>query len=335
MKGTNGQLPKLRPDLRLYLFHGADDAGATDLARRLISSLGDAERVDVDGAMLKKEPGRLADEAASLSLFGDARVIRAAPIGEESLEALTLLLEADRGGSPVIAVAPTVKATAKIVKLALEHPSALSIACYQPTLAEAERLVGTMLAEQGLRPTPGLAQTIADAGGGDRAVMAREVEKLALYLDAAPDRPHEATGADLDAIGADLGEAEQQAAVEALIDGRVAELGAALTRLDEGGASAIPWLRAINRRLVMLAEMRTAVDRGEPVDAVMKRNRIFYKEEANTRRHLARWSAPRLATAIAHLREAERAVMSSANAGSVLAERATVSLARAIAADRR
>ena len=327
MKGANGQLPKLRPDLRLYLFHGADEAGAADLARRLALTLPDAEHVDLDGATLRKNPGRLADEAASPSLFGDARLIRAAPIGEESLDALALLLDADRGGSPVVAVAPGVKASARIVKLATDSPRAVAIACYEPSPADLERLTAAMLADHGLRAASGLARRIAEAGSGDRAVIAREVEKLALFLDAAAERPHDATLADLDAIGADFGEAEQAAAVDALIEGRPDTLGAGLARLDEGGASPIPWLRALQRRLIALGDMRIAIDRGEPVADVMKRNRVFWRETDRVARNLRRWSPAMIATALARVRAAELGAVAPGNPGAVAAEHAAVDLA--------
>lgn len=330
MKGANGQLPKPRADVRFYLFHGPDESGANDLARRLISALGEAERVDLDGTTLRKEAGRLADEAASVSLFGDGRVIRAAPIGEESVDAVTLLLAAKRSGAPVVAIAPAVRTTSKLVKLANDHPRALTIACYVPTGADADRLVTAMLAEHGLRAEPGVAHRLADAGGGDRAVIAREVEKLALYLDTAPDRPHDLSAADLAAVAADLGETELSVAVSALVEGHAGVLGAALAQLDEGGGSAIPWLRALQRRLIALAEMRSNVDRGESVDKVMKANRVHFREEATTARALRRWTPAMLNDALARLRVAERATMARDNAGAVLAERVAVGLAQRV-----
>jgi DNA polymerase-3 subunit delta len=111
-----GALAKPGSDIRLYLLHGPDEAGASDLARVLAKAMGaDAERVDLDGSTLKGDPGRLTDEAASLSLFAGARFVRVASAGEESLEAFTNLLAAERVGNPVVAIAPTVKSTAKIV----------------------------------------------------------------------------------------------------------------------------------------------------------------------------------------------------------------------------
>jgi DNA polymerase-3 subunit delta len=333
VKANAGQirtaLGRPSPDIRLYLLHGPDEAGASDLARVLAKAVGaDAERVDLDGATLRGDPARLADEAASLSLFGGARFIRVSPVGEEAFEALAALLSADRAGNPVVAIAPTVKATGKIVKLAIDSPHAMAHACYVPTGADAEKLVAAMARDHGLRPVGHAARRIADGTGGDRSVMLREIEKLALYLDADTDRPRELDDAAIDAVGADLGEPEMTEAVAALIDGRADALGGELLRLDAGGTSPIPWLRALARRLLALSDMRAEIDRGETPEAVMKRHRVFFREEAATARALRRWTPTMLAAALSRVRKAERAIMAPGNAGSVLAESAIVGLAR-------
>ncbi len=336
MKANAGQirtaLAKPGADIRLYLLHGPDEAGASDLARVLGKAMGaDAERVDLDGSTLKSDPARLVDEAAGMSLFAPARYVRIATVGEESLDALTALLQAERAGNPVVAIAPSVKTSAKIVKLAIDSPRAMAFACYAPTAQDAERLAATIAGEHGLRPASGVARRLADTTGGDRAVMAREIEKLALYLDAAPDRPHDLDHDALDHVGADLGDAETTHAIDAIIEGRVADLGSELAKLDEAGTSPIPWLRQLVRRLVTLAEMRGEIDRGESADVVMKRHRVFYKEEAQTARSLRRWSPVMIAAAIARVRAAERAVMAPGNAGSVLAEASVTTIAQGIA----
>lgn len=323
------------PDIRLYLLHGPDEAGAQAMVQRLAGTMGaDAERIDLDAATLKNDPARLADEAAALSLFGGARFIRAAPIGDESAEALTTLLAAERAGNPVIAIAPAVRSTAKIVKLALDSPRAMACAFYEPTAAEAEKIAAAMARELGLHPDGGTARRIAEAAGHDRAVMARELEKLALYLDADPDRPRPLDDAAIDAVGADLADTATSELVAAVIDGQTAALGVALERAGDGGASAIPWLRALARRLLALADMRAEVDGGENPATVMKRHRIFFREEAATLTALRRWSPAMLSEALMRVRRAERAAMSSANAGPVLADAAAIEIARAAASRR-
>ena len=336
MKANAGQIRQAlsRPsaDIRLYLLHGPDEAGASELARLLAEAMGrEAERIDLDSATLKSDPARLTDEAAALSLFGGPRFIRIAGIGEEGLAAFTALLEAESAGNPVVAIAPTVKTTAKIVKLAIDSPRAMAFGCYAPTAADAERLAVTMASEMGLRLAAGVPARLVEAAGADRAVITRELEKLALYLDADTDRPREADHAAMDAIGADLGEAEMGDAVEAVVEGRVGDLGGELALLDEGGASPIPWLRALARRLIALAEMRADIDKGEPVEAVMKRHRVFFRDEAKTARALRRWTPAMLARALTRIRAAERAVMAPGNAGAVLAEAEATIIAQGIA----
>lgn len=321
-----------RPATRLYLLHGPDEAGADALAQLLGQAMGDgAERIDLDGAALKADPARLADEAASMSLFGDKRWIRVTGMGEESLPAVTALIEAERAGNPVVAIAPSLKATAKVVKLALDSPAALAFACYPPSAQDAERIAVSLAAEHGMRVAPGVAARLVAASNNDRSVLAREIDKLSLYLDTAPDRPRDLDHAALDAIGAALDEAETSAAVEAIVEGHADALAAELARMAYAGISPIPWLRQLVRRLAALAEMRDAVARGEGVDTVIKRHRVFWKEEESTGRALRRWSPAMLADALARARVAERAIMAPANAGPVLANAAMLSLARQVA----
>jgi DNA polymerase-3 subunit delta len=170
---------------------------------------------------------------------------------------------------------------------------------------------------------------LVEAAGGDQAVIARELDKLALYLDAAPDRPAELTAEALDALVAERFEAEGSLLADALVAGDPLALSVELSRLRAEGASAVSWLRQLQRRLLSLAAMRAEVDRGEPAGAVMKRHRVFFREEAATASALSRWSAPELGAALVQVRAAERAVTASNNAGPVLAEAAALSVARA------
>ncbi len=333
MKANENQLrtalDKPGPATRFVLLHGPDESGARDHAQRLARAMGpEAERVDLDGATLKADPGRLAAEAASMSLFGGARYIRVTGVGDESLEAFELLLGAETAGNPVVAIGPGLKNTSKLLKLALASPAAISFACYLPNAGDADRLASAIAAEHGLRTTGRAAHRLVAATGGDRAIIAREVEKLALYLDAAPDRPGTLDDAALDAIGADLGDSEISGAIEAVVAGDAALLGAELAKLDEAGVSPIPLLRGLVRRLMALADMRGEVDAGAGVNDVIERHRVFFKEKAATAGALRAWSPRRLAQSIEHIRQAERATIAPNTAGAVIAAAACLAVAR-------
>ena len=324
------KLDRPGPDIRLYLFHGPDTAGALALAARLAKGVGEgAERVDMDGAMLKSRPGLLADEAASMSLFGDARFIRVTGMGEESVEAVTLLLAAERAGNPVAAIAPAVKGTSKLVKLVTASLNAVAVACYVPDTAQAAKLAVAMARDHGLRLLGDVPDRLAAVTAGDRAVLASEIEKLALYLDASPERPCDADGEAFDAIGASIADAEMNGIVSAMIAG-----DAAAAALPEIPGGPIPLLRGVARRLLSLAEMRADIDEGESVDRVMERHRVFFKEQAATATALRRWDAPRLARALERVRDAERAALSGSGLGDVMTAAEAIAIARAAARGR-
>ncbi|MDH4742448.1 DNA polymerase III subunit delta [Sphingomonas sp. CBMAI 2297] len=320
-------IEKLNPDTRLYLFHGPDEAGAADLAAKLGKALGpEAERIDLDMKALREQPGRLADEAASLSLFGGARYVRLLGVEEGAAEAIGLLLNAERAGNPVVAIGPGLKASGKLVKSVIAAQNAYAHACYVPEGIDATRLAANIAREHGLRLTGEVPQRLAAATAGDRAILAREIEKLALYLDAAPERPRDADGAALDAIGADLGDSDLSDAITAVVDGRVGDIGTELARLGEG--IGVPLMRQLARRLQSMAEMRIDLDRGGDMDEVLEKHRVFFREKAATGRALRRWNGVQLARAIDRVREAERAMMHSGSAGEVLADAEAVTIAR-------
>lgn len=320
-----------RPDdaTRLYLLHGPDEAGATEMAVLLQRALGDGvERVDMEGAGLKSNPGRLADEAASMSLFGDRRFIRVTAMGEESLEAVTLLLNAERAGNPVVAIAPTLRKTGKLIKLVDAAPNAAACALYVPEGADAARLAAHIARDHGLRLAGGVADRLVATTGGDRAVMTREIEKLALYLDAAPERPADCGAEVLDAVGAVLDESAMGAAIEAVVGGDPARAGVELAAIAEDNL-AIPTLRQLTRRLIALADMRREVESGDSAAVVIKRHRVFWKEEAATMRALQRWNGAQLARAVERVRAAERALVTPGTPGAIMAEVEGLAIARA------
>ena len=321
------------PDIRLYLLFGPDESGAQELATRLGRTLGpEAERIDLEPARLKANPGLLADEAAAISLFGGARHIRIMGAGEECLEALTLLLEIEIAGNPVAVIAPSLKATSKVAKLALGHPRAMALACFMPEGADADRLATSIAREYGVRTTGATATRLAAATGGDRAVMTREIEKLALYLDAAPERPRELDDAALDAVGANLGDSEMSRAIDAAIDGAPDVLAHELAQLGEAGVSPIPVLRQLVRRLMATAEMQGEIAAGVDPKALIER--VFFRERATASRALRTWDPARLAEAVERIRRAERAIMAPSNPGNVIADAAITAVAR-MAARRR
>lgn len=336
MKASENQLVNAldaaSPAVRLYVLHGPDESGAADYAARLGRALGtDAEKVAIDGSSLKSDPGRVIDEARSLALFGGRRWILVSNAGEDALETAQMLIAEPHVDHPVVIMAPGVRTKGKLVEFAIAQPAAMSFACYVPDGANAERMVAAIAREHGLRPTQNAARRLMAAANSDRAVITREVEKLALYLDAAADRPRELDVDTLDALGAELGDAQMSDVVDAALEGRVRDIARELARFAESGGAAIPLLRQIVRKLMNLAAMRGEVDAGADVTATVKKRRLHFREEPATIRLLQRWRATEIAAAIDRLRRAERALMASGGAGEILSDVAITETTRAAA----
>jgi DNA polymerase-3 subunit delta len=325
VKASENQLVKsldaASPAIRLYVFHGPDEAGAAELAARLGRALGaDAEKIAIEGSTLKGDPGRITDEARSLALFGGRRWILVSGAGDDALPAAQMLIAEPLVEHPVVILAPSLRTTSKLVQLAVAEPAAMSFACYIPDGANADRMVAGIAREQGLRPTPSAVRRLMAASGGDRSVIAREVEKLALYLDAAADRPRDLDDAALDAIGADLGESEMSDVVDAALEGRVADIARELSRFGDSGGAAIPLLRQTVRKLMTLAALRGEVDAGSDPASAVKKRRLHFREEPGMIRLVQRWRSGDIAAAIDRLRASERSLMAANSAGEILSD---------------
>ncbi len=317
--------------VRFFLLYGPDEAGSAALARRLERAMGqEAERIDLDGSTLKADPARLVDEAASISLFGGRRWIRIQPAGDEIASAVASLLDADVAGNPVVALAGALKPSSPLVKLALDHKLALAHPSYVPDARDAAQIAETLAREAGLRLPRDLGRTLAISCSNDRSIMAQEIEKLALYLDAAPDRPAEATAEELEAIGASNPDGELSKLVDAIMGGQPGRVGVEIARLGQSGIAGIPVLRALFRRLILLAALRRDIDGGQsPAAAVEARGKaIFFKEKPAITDQASRWPADRLAALADKLLAAERSLKSSGTAGDILAEAEMLTISR-------
>jgi DNA polymerase-3 subunit delta len=302
-----------RPDpaIRLYLFYGPDEAQSRGLAARLLEALG-AEKFIVAAGSIKSDAAVLVDEAAAMSLFGGKRAIWIEPAGDEISAGVEALLQGGAPESPVIAIGGALRKTSSLLKLAESSPNAAAFASYVPEGADAERMVVEVGRRYGLKLSPPVAARIGDDCGNDQAIVAQELQKLALYVDASPQAPKELGFDAVEAVGADLQEGDFAGLADLALSGRVGELADELARIP-GGAEAIPVIRALQRRIGLLAPLRAKVERGDRPDAVMTSvgKALFWKDKPAVEAMLRKWSAADLATVADRAGKLERDLMLS------------------------
>jgi DNA polymerase-3 subunit delta len=297
-------------DTRFYLFHGPDEAQSRALAGRLLEALG-ATKSAVPSGAIKSDPARLVDEAGAMSLFGGKQAIWIEPATKDIEEGVAALLEAAAVESVVIAIAGALAKASSLLKLAEASPLALAFASYPPEGQDAERMVVDLARRVGLKVSSPVAARLAESSGNDQAIAARELEKFAIYLDASPEAPRELDHDTVDAVGAESGEGNLHRLADLAMAGAVDELAEELARLPTGSNEAVPIVRSLQRRLLMLAPLRARVERGEAPDAVMTSlgRSLFFKDQAKVRTMLARWNADGLATAAERAGRLERSLM--------------------------
>jgi len=341
LKANRGQIEKALDappaDIRFFLLYGPDEAGSAALGKRLERAMGpEAERVDLDGPTLRDDPARLADEAASFSMFGDRRWVRINGMGEESLPAVTALLEAEAAGNPVIATAGALKGTSKLLKLVLDNPRSMAFISYQPDAREAEQIAVAIAREGGLRLPGELAKRIVDLTNGDRALMGGEIEKLILYLDAAPDRQAEATAEALDALSADNPDADAAPLVNAVLGGDLRAMHRELGRLGEAGTAMAAVLRPLLNRAMLLANIRASFDESGRLEGAVEAagKQVFWKDKAVVTRQVRLWDAHGIARVIQRLAQAERSSRSGKGIGDLMVRHELLAITRQAARER-
>ncbi len=324
-------LDRADPAIRLYLLYGPDEAGSRALAARLGAALGPgAERTDLTSQTLKADPARLADEAASISLFGGTRWVRIDPATDDACDAIAALLAAPAAGNPVAAIAGALRKDARLLKLVQASDAALAHASYVPEGRDADALVVTIGRELGLQVRAEAARRIAGAAGGDRALIARELEKIALYLDAAPERPCPVEHETLDELGTAAGEGDLARLAHGVFGGQPHRAEAELARLASAGVEGVTVVRALTRRALQLAQLRSQMAQGDSIERVMETagRAIFWKERDQIADELSRWPPERIASAITRLAEAERQVKSPNYPGHALIEQDLLAISR-------
>jgi len=296
--------------IRFYLFHGPDEAQSRGLAARLLESFGATKFVVTSGAV-RADPASLVDEAGAMSLFGGRRLVWIEPATKDIEEGVAALLSGPAIESPVAAIAGALPRSSGLLKLAEASPLAIAFASYLPEGQDAERMVIDLGRRFGLKVSTPVAARLAESAGNDQAIVAQELQKLALYIDASPQMPKELDHAAVDDVAAGSAEGDFQRLADLALSGELGELTDELARLPAGGSEAIPVVRSLQRRLIMLAPLRARVERGERVDAIMtsQGRSLFWKDKAKVQRMLSKWSAEDLATVAERAGKLERSLM--------------------------
>jgi DNA polymerase-3 subunit delta len=319
-------------EVRMLLLHGYDAAGVQDNANRVCRALVDpanpAGLERLTGDQLVSDRQALVAALSSMSMFGGQAIVRVDGADDKAVPALAAALEAP-GGNPLIVVAGGLKKNSALLALAARTSGVAVIESRSLSPAQMGGVVREMASELGLRCDQDAALALVDATAGDRILIRAELEKLALYLDASPERPCAADLAAVTAISAGINEFDHAALVMAALGGQSAALVSGLTDMPSG--EGVVALRILGSRLATLAEMRARMDNGVGPEAAVDAARppVFWKEKLLWVAALRRWTSRGLAPALRAVLTAETALKSRGGLGDLEAQALLLRVARA------
>ncbi len=317
---------------RVVLLHGEDHGMIRDRAAALVRVVaGSLDDPFLVAELGREEVGRLADEAASLSLTGGRRVVRLREATDAALAAVTSVL---KGPAPALVVleAPGLPTRSRLRALVEAETDGVAIACYPEEGRALTDTISAVLKECGVGIDGDALTWVSAQLGADRVSTRQEAEKLALY--AGP-----GGRVDLDAAMACVGDLAGLSLDDALFaatEGDVPMTDRALELAVAEGASPVSVLRMALMHLQRLHRARLTMEDGLGASDAVKAVRppVFFRRVGGFTRALELWSSAGLMAAMAGLADAERACKRTGAPDHVLSRSAVLTLARRAAAAR-
>jgi DNA polymerase-3 subunit delta len=138
------------------------------------------QMVRLGGDDVAGDPGRLADEANTIPLFGGRRAVRIDATARNLVPAIENHIEAGTG-CPVVIEAGNLKKDAALRKVVERSKAAVAIECFPDVERDLMRLIDAEAASAGLTVDPDARALLLTLLGADRIGSRSEIAKLALY----------------------------------------------------------------------------------------------------------------------------------------------------------
>jgi len=322
-----------RPDPRrpIVLVYGPDLGLVRERVDTLLQGAGGNtsdpfSTITIEGDILAGDPGRLADEARAIGLFGGRRLVHIRAGGRSFADALTSLLADPPQDAFIVIEAGDLKKGAPLRKLVEASQAAVALPCYQDDERSVTRLVDTTLKSAGLTIDADARDTLVSLLGADRMASRSELEKLVLYVG---DKKR-VEFADVLAAIADSSTLALDDVVDAAAAGDPVEAVAAFAKARAEGIPASVVIGAAIRHIATLHRLSLRVARGERPSRIVTepQQRIFFRRQSFFERALNCFGPSEFERTLTALGTALLASRRSAELAHPIAEREILAIAK-------
>lgn len=305
-------LARADPAIRIVLIYGSDEGLVAERAERFAAAaLGkgadDFSRLRLESAEIAEDPGRLADEAHAVPLFGGTRIIFVRVAGNRPIDkAIAALLKEPPRDAWIVITAGDLRKTAPLRKLCESDRGAWSIPCYADGERDLDRIIDEEMAASGQSISADARTALKGLLGSDRMISRSEIRKLCLYAEGGASIGVE----DVRALIGDAGAFDTDEIIDAMATGNAAALDRGYRRLVAAGTPGFVVAGAALRHFNFLEKARAGLESGDQPEALVRRAipPIFFTRQTSVARQIAAWPAARIARALSLL---DRAVVDS------------------------
>jgi DNA polymerase-3 subunit delta len=278
--------------------------------------------VQLDGDIVAGDPGKLIDEAQTIGLFGNHRVIRVRAGTKNFASAVEALL-ANPPQATVVIEAGDLRPTSPLRSICEKSPAAAVMPCYVDT----ERDLARLISDSKLSFEPGAREELIALLGADRLSTRAELDKLALYAQG------NGGAVSVEEVRSVIADASALALDDVMDFATAGEAEAALVALNKAyaaGTQPAAILNAAIRHVTQLHRLKLAVDAGDSPARVVEYARppVFFRRRPHFERALNRYGSELLAREIVALSDASLAARKNAALAESITERAILRLAK-------
>jgi len=326
-------LAKPDPSMAIVLLYGPDRGLVTERAKAFATKTGlplddPFSVVKLDGAEVDRDQGRLLDEARTVPMFSDRRLlwVRNAS-GQKALadDIKALTTEPARDAIILIEAGDLKKGTGlrAIVEAA---GNAMALPCYADEARDLDTVIDDELRKAGMSMTLDARQALRRNLGGDRLASRGEIEKLVIYAHGRKEIGLD----DINAMSGDVSGASFDDAVDAVLDGKVGDFDIAFSRHCQSGGHPFVILSSAMRQLQAIQVMRAQMDSGGRNAASVvagARPPVFFTRRKLVEKTLERWNVDALSRALGRLQTAVLQTRKRPDLSEALARQALLGIA--------
>ncbi|AZO04209.1 MULTISPECIES: DNA polymerase III subunit delta [unclassified Mesorhizobium] len=321
------------PSMGIVLLYGPDRGLVAERAKAFAAKTGlplddPFSVVKLDGAEVDRDEGRLLDEARTVPMFSDRRLlwVRNAS-GQKALADDIKALTTEPARDAVILIeAGDLKKGTGLRAIVEAAANAIALPCYADEARDLDSVIDDELRKAGMSMTLEARQALRRNLGGDRLASRGEIEKLVLYAHGRKEIGIE----DINALSGDVSGASFDAAVDAMLDGRVGDFDIAFTRHCQSGGHPFLVLSSAMRQLQAIQVMRGQMESGGRNAASVvagARPPVFFSRRKLVEKTLERWNVEALGRALSRLQTAVLQTRKRPDLAEALARQALLGIA--------